>query len=69
MASDIPPKRKRNINFTSSEEELLVELVDKYKHIIENKKTDMIMWKEKKACWEKLTKEFNCIVVDPKVGA
>lgn len=52
-------KRKRNINFSKSEEELLVELVKKYQQVIENKKTDAIMWKDKEACWVKLSAEFN----------
>jgi len=43
-------KRKRNVNFSATEEELLVELVKKYQNIIENKKTDMVMWKEKEEC-------------------
>ena len=36
-------KRKCNVNFSKSEEELLIESVVKYKHIIENKKTDSVM--------------------------
>lgn len=54
-------KRKRNINFSKAEEELLVELVVKRREIIENKKTDAVMWKEKEASWKELTTEFNCI--------
>lgn len=52
-------KRKRNINFSVEEEELLVELVKKYKSVIENKKTDAVMWKEKEECWFKIVEEFN----------
>lgn len=52
-------QRKRNPNFNKREEELLVELVLKYQHILENKKTDAVMWKEKEGCWKKLTNEFN----------
>jgi len=36
-----------------------VELVKKYQNIIENKKTDMVMWKEKEECWRKISEEFN----------
>lgn len=54
-------KRKRNINFNKREEELLVELVQEKKDIIENKKTDAIMWKEKEKCWDVITAEFNSI--------
>lgn len=52
-------KRKRNVNFSKKEEELLNELVTKNKHILENKKTDAIMQKEKEQCWERLVDEFN----------
>jgi len=54
-------KRKRNVNFNKREEEFLVELVRKYQQVIENKKTDSIMWKDKEACWVKLTAEFNSL--------
>jgi len=36
-------KRNRNVNFNKREEEFLVELVQKYQQVIENKKTDSIM--------------------------
>ena len=52
-------KRSRNVNFNKREEELLVELVTTHKHVLENKKTDAVMWKEKEACWKKLASEFN----------
>lgn len=52
-------KRKRNVKICAAEEELLVELVKKYQHIVENKKTDMVMWKEKEECWRKIPEEFN----------
>jgi len=52
-------KRSRNVNFNKREEELLVELVTTYKHVLENKKTDAVMWKEKEVCWKKLASEFN----------
>ncbi|XP_060858792.1 uncharacterized protein LOC132936123 [Metopolophium dirhodum] len=54
-----PVKRSRNVNFNSREEELLVELVTTHKHVLEDKKTDAVMWKEKEACWTKLASEFN----------
>ena len=54
-------KRKRNVNFCKTEEELLVELVKKYEQVIENKKTDAVMWKEKESCWTELAAEFNSV--------
>lgn len=45
--------------FKESEVEILVKLVDKYKNIIENKKTDATTWKEKQKTWAQITNEFN----------
>ena len=33
----------------------------KRKDVIENKKTDAVMWKEKEAIWKDLTSEFNSV--------
>lgn len=63
MESNKELKRKRNVNFNKNEEELLIELFVKYKQIIENKKTDLVMWKEKELCWVKITEEFNSVSV------
>lgn len=51
---------KRGPNFTATECTLLSHLGKKYSGIIENKKTDAVTWKDKKACWEKIASEFNC---------
>ena len=51
------------MNFTKVEEEMLVELVAKRRAILENKKTDSVMWKEKAAAWTELTSEFNSLAV------
>jgi len=51
---------KRGPNFTPAERTLLCRLAKKYIGVIENKKTDAVTWKEKKACWEKIAVEFNC---------
>ncbi|KAL4091947.1 hypothetical protein QTP88_026546 [Uroleucon formosanum] len=53
-------KRKRNVNFSAAEEELLVELVKKYQNIVENKKTDMVMWKEKEE-WTALYRQHTAL--------
>lgn len=45
---------------TSTEQRLLIiNLVKKYKDIIENKKTDQVTTIDKKKCWETISKEFN----------
>lgn len=52
-------KRQRAANFTQAEVRILTEIVAKYKHILENKKTDTVTNREKEASWEKVAKLFN----------
>lgn len=52
-------KRLRGIIFTTGETIILVDLVLKYKHILENKKTDGVSSKEKEKMWSILADEFN----------
>lgn len=49
----------KQTKFKDSEISVLMKLVDKYKHIIENKKSDAVVWKNKQAAWEKITQEMN----------
>ncbi|KAJ4434963.1 hypothetical protein ANN_23535 [Periplaneta americana] len=56
--------RLRAPNFSRYEVEMLIELVEKYKHIIENKKTDGVSLKEKDATWQKIAEEFSHLPVD-----
>lgn len=50
---------KRSANFTSKEETILLSLVKKYKDILENKKTDSKINKNKLECWKQIEIEFN----------
>ncbi|XP_032682288.1 myb/SANT-like DNA-binding domain-containing protein 3 isoform X2 [Odontomachus brunneus] len=52
-------KEKRGANFTKTEIDLLIDVTLKYKHIVENKKTDATTWKDKNEAWEKISNEFN----------
>lgn len=52
-------KVQRGANFTKTEIDLLIDIALKYKHIIENKKTDATTWKDKNDAWEKICNEFN----------
>lgn len=52
-------KRKRSGNFTTEEKNLLIELVEKYKGILENKKTNAVTQREKDSMWEKVSNIFN----------
>lgn len=53
--------RNRSINFTINEKTSLFNLVAKYKHILENKKTDAVTNKDKMDTWEKVAREFNSL--------
>lgn len=52
-------KRKRSTNFTNNDKCVLINIVAKYKQVIENKKTDSVTAKEKGETWEKIALEFN----------
>jgi len=52
-------KKERASNFTTSEVTALVEIVLKYKAVIECKKTDAATWREKDEAWDSVTAEFN----------
>ena len=49
----------RSANFTIEEIEFLIDLVVKYKNVIENKETNAITWKQKNQVWERISTEFN----------
>jgi len=57
--------KKKSPNFSNLEKIKLIELIERDKNIIENKKTDNVSTREKEKCWIKITKEFNnnCISV------
>ena len=52
-------KRPRGVNFTSLEEDMLVELVIGKKEVLENKNSDTDSCKTKAKAWEELAIEFN----------
>ncbi|KAK5644375.1 hypothetical protein RI129_005675 [Pyrocoelia pectoralis] len=52
-------KRKRAPNFTPDEQLLCLNIIKKYKSIIENKKTNSVTLKEKEETWNKISTEYN----------
>ncbi|XP_045471645.1 uncharacterized protein LOC123678577 isoform X2 [Harmonia axyridis] len=53
-------KRKRGPIFTIEDKNILVDIVEKYYHIIENKKTDNQTVNSKNYCWEtQISTEYN----------
>ena len=59
-------KRARSQNISLAEKHLLVELCEKHRGIIENKKTDVYTVKEKEDCWKKIAAEFNATGSQPR---
>ncbi|BES89339.1 Hypothetical protein NTJ_02146 [Nesidiocoris tenuis] len=53
--------KKRTANFSKTEEELLIELVLRRSSVLENRRTDAAMWREKEEGWKALTEEFNSL--------
>lgn len=54
-----PSPCPQRVPFTLEEKEVLLELVAKYKAVIENKQSDNVMLRAKARAWEKLAEEFN----------
>lgn len=54
-------KRDRSKNFTPDEEEMLVNLANKYKTVLENKKSDSQTGFQKKEVWNKIAVEYNVV--------
>ncbi|XP_068081983.1 myb/SANT-like DNA-binding domain-containing protein 3 [Anabrus simplex] len=54
-------KRPRNPNFSPHENFVLLDLAEKYKAVIENKKTDGVTLKEKDKTWLRISQEFSCV--------
>lgn len=50
---------KRSANFSESEISLLINLVEKYKDILECKRSNSVTWRQKEDTWQTLSKEFN----------
>ncbi|XP_066596928.1 myb/SANT-like DNA-binding domain-containing protein 3 [Prorops nasuta] len=50
---------KRNPNFTNDEKIILIDIIDKYKNIIENKTSNKFSLHDKEKTWYKILKEFN----------
>lgn len=58
MASKLS-KRSRATNFSFAEKELMLKYAIEYKHILENKESNAISWKEKNNCWSKIADQYN----------
>lgn len=52
-------KKPRSANMTVIERALLADLCTKYRHIVENKKTDSVTVKAKDDAWKELALEFQ----------
>ncbi len=51
--------RNREGNFSPPEVELLIELCNQHKSLLENKTTNSVTWKKKAEIWEVITNAFN----------
>ncbi|XP_039312007.1 uncharacterized protein LOC120359252 [Solenopsis invicta] len=59
MSCKVKSAKKRISNFSNLEKLKLVEIIEREKNIIKNKKTDNISIKDKENCWIDVTREFN----------
>ncbi|XP_077256004.1 uncharacterized protein LOC143893960 [Temnothorax americanus] len=59
MAKVQSSQKKRLPNFSNLEKIKLIEIIERERSIIENKKTDNVSLKDKENCWINIAKEFN----------
>lgn len=52
-------KDKRTPNFTANEKDCLIDIIEKYAHVLEDKKTNRVSVDEKNTVWKKIEVEFN----------
>lgn len=57
--------RMRSKNFTEIEKEKLLEIVNNYNNIIENKKTDAVTVQEKIQAWKMVAEDYNSFGLGP----
>ena len=50
---------KRAPNLTAADRQQIVDLVQKYRHVIENKQTDVCTNKENDSVWKRIESEYN----------
>ena len=58
MSSNVPVMMKRAANVSAAEKAILVELVERYAHIVENKLTDRVTTGQKAAAWKQIEADF-----------
>ncbi|XP_053625733.1 uncharacterized protein LOC128683799 isoform X2 [Plodia interpunctella] len=54
-------KKKRGSNYTMAEKELLLQLIKKYHHILENKQTSVILNFKKREAWDSVCQQYNTV--------
>lgn len=52
--------KKKSKNLKEKDKEIIINIILKYKNVIEDKKTDNISLKNKTETWRKITDKFNC---------
>lgn len=68
MTDNLKFKRVRSSNTTAAEREFLVELVQKYHHILENKRTDAVSTGQKDKTWQIVATEYNALASQKRDG-
>jgi len=52
-------KRARATNFNFREKELLLNIALENRHILENKESNAVSWKDKNKCWLNIAETYN----------
>ena len=58
--------KKRSPNYSDTDKQIFLSIFEKYKNIIENKKTDSIVGMQKKKAWKDVTELYNSNVLQAR---
>ena len=58
--------KKRSPNYSDTDKQIFLSIFEKYKNIIENKKTDSIVGMQKKQAWKDVTELYNSNVLQAR---
>lgn len=64
----VQKRRKRSINFTESDRQVLINLVQPHLSVIENKRMDKFTSKLKSETWENIKTQYNQLNTEPRTA-
>jgi hypothetical protein len=59
MSSKEKPQTSKNKHYTSMEKKVFLQILEKYKNVVETKKSDATTLKDKEMAWNDICEEYN----------